>query len=247
MESLPQSTALVLVEYSLPNKRNQAKDWLSNWAKDAKELAFVRDFPSPKGAQMVKWIQEKANQRGGRFAPQAATLLASLVGEDTRLADQEIVKLLDFVDYARPVETEDVNELCPYVGILADFALVNAIRERDSRQALSILTRELEKKEPLFLFQSIVSLFRELLMTRDVLDRGGGQPEIVKELKDLNVSSGRAYHLLRQANGFTTPELISIYHQLLGIDEAIKTSQMSAEAVLEIFLASFTLQQPTHR
>jgi len=231
-----------LVEYhTLPvSERGKEKPhWLQVWAKGAGEQAHIKGFPLPKASDMAKWIQGKARQLGGEFTPEAAELLAGMVGQDTRLASQEIEKLLLFVDFSRAVAPGDVQELTPYAGAPADFALANALRERNQKQALHILHQELSEKDPLVILHSMVALFRRLLMARDVIERGGGEAGVIKELR---VSPGYAYHLTDQAQAFSMADLRAIYLKLLEIDVAIKTSQMEGDVALDIFLASFTPQ-----
>jgi len=189
---------------------------------------------------MVEWILGQARAQGGQFSNQAAALLATLVGEDTRTASQEIQKLLLYVNFSRPVETEDVHELTPDAGLVEDFALVNAIRERNQRKAMSILRRELAQKEVIVILHSIVSIFRRLLQARDVIERGGGKTDVARELK---ISPNYAHHLTEQARPFSLAVLSDIYHRLLEIDEAIKTGKMDGEVALDLFITEFTSQR----
>ena len=235
IEGLPQSTALVLIEqYILRDD-----DWLLKWARSDQQRALVRDFPQPKGASMEQWIRDKAKSMGGQFTPQAAAVLSSLVGEDTRLAYQEVQKILEYVNFARPVMPEDVSNLIPYGGFSEDFALANAIRERNYRRAIGIIHQELNEKDPLMILQSMVGLYRRLLLARDVVDRGGGEADLARELK---ISTGHANHLARQARGFSIASLESIYHKLVETDEAVKSGLVEGDVALDTFIASFTTQ-----
>ena len=67
---------------------------------------------------------------GGQITPQAAVSLANQIGDDTRLASQEITKLLTYVNFARPVDVDDVEHLTPLTAKIGDFELVNALRDR---------------------------------------------------------------------------------------------------------------------
>jgi DNA polymerase-3 subunit delta len=235
LDGLTESTALVLIERSIL----QDDDWLLKWAKSIPERVWIRDYPQPKGASMEQWILDKAKSLGGQFTPQAATLLASLVGEDTRLAYQEVQKLLQYVNFAKPVMPKDVSELTPYGGFVEDFALANAIRERNYNRAIGIVHQELNDKDPLIILQGIVTLYRRLLLARDVVDRGGGEADLVKELK---ITTGHAGYLARQVRGFSMTTLTSIYQKLLETDEAVKSGLMEGDVALDTFIASFKTQ-----
>jgi DNA polymerase-3 subunit delta len=233
LESLPSSTRLVFVE----NKSLPEKHWLVSWAVQTPQIAFTKHFAPRTGHALATWIQEQAHQAGGSFTPAAAELLAGLVGEDPRMANQEIHKLLAYVNYQRPVEADDVRDITPDASNLENYALANALRERNPRKALQVLCKELDRTEPYLLMGSITHQFRTLLCARDVLDRGGDMRSLVNEMK---ITEGHARHLYQQAQKVTSAELEDIYRRLLAIDEAIKTSQMDGDVALECFVTDFT-------
>lgn len=235
LENLPATTRLVLAENkTLPEKTH----WLLSWAKQTPQIAFAKHFASRTGQALAAWIQEQARQAGGVFTLEAAELLAGLAGEDPRMAHQEIHKLLAYVNYQRPVEADDVRDITPDASIVENFALSNALRERNPRKAIQVLCKELDKTEPYLLLGSIAYQFRTLLCARDVLDRGGDMHSMVSEMK---IKEGYARHLVQQAQKFTSAELMDIYRRLLEIDEAIKTSQMDGDVALECFVTDFSM------
>ena len=242
VEKLPQSTALVLVEFkSLDKKKGAEADWLLTWAKDAGERVFIRDFPVLKGQALSRWIQEQASVLGGKFSPQAADVLASLVGDDTRLAYQEIQKLLAFVNYLRPVLPEDVEKLTISVSQGDIFAMVDALGSRNGRQAVAMLHKLLVDQDYSLIFGMIVRQFRLLFLARELLDLGKGESDIIKELS-LYPFVGRK--VTAQARRFSLSILKRIYHRLLELDEAIKTGKIEGDIALDTFFAEF-MTQPT--
>jgi len=242
LEKIPASTALVLVVHrtlTTESDRKKGKThWLVKWAQDNPEWVFIRAFLLPKGGMMARRIQEQAQQAGGAFSPQAAAgLLASLVDGDPRLADQEIQKLLAYVNYSRPVETDDVETLTVDVGQGNIFTLVDALGNRDGRKAIGMLQRLQEQQDTFSIFGMVVRQFRLLLLTREMLDHGDSKGDIMKGLR---VPSFVADKLIFQARRFTLPALESIYHYLLEIDEGIKTGKMPAALALDTLVAALT-------
>lgn len=239
LEDIPASTALVLIEYrTLTTEKDRQKGkthWLEKWAHAAGGRAFQRHFGVPRGDVMEDWICNRAIELGGQFSPGAAKSLSGLVGDDTRLVDQEINKLLFYVNFNRPVEPEDVERLTPFEGKLQDFALSNALRVKNAKEALRVVRKQLEADDPLKILGSIVYQFRLMLLARDVLDRGGTVSEAAERLSSMlvKVGPGPAYHAARHAVKFETPALENIYRSLLEADIAIKTGKMSGELTLE--------------
>lgn len=243
LEHIPVTTALVLVEYqALTSERERKKNqihWLERWFDQARDKAYKRPFPLPKNAAMEIWIQEQAVALNGQITPQAAALLASVVGDDTRQAYHEVEKLLAYAGYRRPVEVEDVENLAVSARQGDIFELVDAIGNQNRRLALGMLHRLLVDQEPGMIFGMIIRQFRLLIQARQVLDKGGTQETIIKEAGMNPYVAGK---VIPQARRFTLPFLIEVYHHLLDIDEAVKTGQIEVSIALDTFIASFTTQ-----
>lgn len=245
LDRVPPTTAIVLVENRLltsDKDREKGKvHWLERWALDHREKTCVRTFRAPKGAEMVKRIQEQAKKAGGGITTEAANLLASLVDQDPRLADQEVEKLLAYVGYRRTIEIDDVEAITSDTGQGDIFALVDALGMRDGQRAMGMLQRLLEYKDYYSLFGMIVRQFRLLILAREVMDRGGQIEEFYRECGHfLNYQRFVARKVFEQARRFALPELERVYFSLLELDEAVKTSQMPDRLALEAFVASFT-------
>jgi DNA polymerase-3 subunit delta len=238
LEKIPATTALVLMESKLltswQDRKKGKLHWLEKWAQEQGERAFIKEFSLPKGRAMIGWVQEQARVAGGQFTPQAAELLATLVDEDPRQANQEIIKLLTYVSYRRPVEPDDVQNLTADSNQGDIFAMVDAIGLQDSRTAAGMLHRLLETQEPLSLFGMIVRQFRLLLLAREILDEGG---DVARQL---HLHPFVADKISAQARRFRLSELEAVYHRLVNLDEAIKTGMIEAEIGLDTFIAAFT-------
>lgn len=233
LDELPPTTRLILVEHKMLKDNH----WLLKWAQGAGSRAFVRAFPPKKGGVMARWIQEQAIATGGQITPQAAALLASLVGEEARLAYQEVQKLVTYTNYGRPVDVEDVENLTAFVGEADIFALVDALGNRNAHHAAGTLQHILEKQDALPVFGMVVRQFRLLLLAREVLDAGGNEGDVTRELKIHPFVAGK---ITPQSRHFTMAELERVYHYLLDIDEAIKTGKMAGDLALDILVAELT-------
>jgi DNA polymerase-3 subunit delta len=246
-EKVPLTTALVLVEHKLLTSDWERKKgnlhWLERWAGSDRERVYIKAFPL---GNMEGWIQNRAAQEGGQFTYEAARRLAELVGADTRLADQEIRKLLDYADYKRPVEKEDVDLLTPDSSQADVFAMVDALGMRDGQKASLILQRLLEQQEHGFIFAMVVRQFRLLLLVREILDGGGGGDEIAAKLGFLGLKKWMSRKLIPQAKRFSLPVLEEIYHRLLNLDEDVKSGLIPVDLALQIFVSELTSQSHYH-
>jgi DNA polymerase-3 subunit delta len=249
LDRLPPTTLLALVEDRLlTEKKDREKGklhWLEAWAEKAGERVQIKQFPRPRGAAMIPWIQEQAKLAGGRFTVNAAQLLASFVGDDTRLAAQEINKLLIYVNFKRQVDEQDVALLTADVGQGNIFAMVDALANRDGKRALGLLERLLQQQDTLSIFGMVVRQFRLLILAREVLDAGGKEADVARLLR---ADAYKVYNsfvsdkVTLQARRFRMETLEAVYHRLLELDEAWKTGVMDGDLALSTFAAEFTTQ-----
>lgn len=241
LNQVPATTALMLVEdhalTSAEDRKHGRLNWLEKWALEVGVRAFIKDFPVPTGQNLMNWIQKRTKELGGEIAPQAAEMLAELIGPEPRLLKQELDKLLAYVNYTRRVEVDDVQHLTPWVAKVQDFALVNALRAHDGRQALKVLHRELAEKDAIPIFQGIVYQLRQLLLAREILDEGGGEEDVIRRL---GIHPYAAKKAVEHARLFMLTDLEVIYHRLLELDEAMKTGMMEGELALDLLVTELS-------
>lgn len=239
LEDLPPSTLLVLVVEDTFEQRKWkslpdiSSNWIRKWLHAAGSRARYQLCALPSMNEMVEWVRKEARSQGGQFQPDAASALVEQIGNDTKLASLEIAKLLTFVDWKRPVDRHDVDELTSPGGQADVFNMVDSIASGNARQAITMLHRLLETQEPLSLFGMITRQFRLLVQARELIDEGHGG----KLAEEMHVHPFVADKLAAQARRFSMAQLEAIFHRLLLIDEAIKTSTMPADLALDTFIA----------
>ena len=241
LEELPEENAVVLAEYKpLLDARDRSKGkthWLEKWGQTMGEKIFVKEFTLAKGPQLTGWIIKRARKAGGEFEPAAADRLASLIGEEIRMADQEIVKLLTYVNYDRPVSIDDIERLTEGVQEGAIFEFVDALGNRDRKKAMKEYHRLLADQDPQRVFGMIIRQFRLLLLSREILDQNGGETDITSRLKTHPYVSRK---IASQARQFSQAQLEGIYHRLLDIDSDLKTGVMSGDLNVDLLIAEVT-------
>ncbi|MFZ6026617.1 MAG: DNA polymerase III subunit delta [Chloroflexota bacterium] len=235
---VPETTQLVLIENNPltdPRDRKRGKiHWLEAWANVAGERVSLKQTSLPRGPAMTQWILSRAKTLGGQFTPPAAARLADQIGDDPRLADQEIQKLLAYANYTRAVEPDDVEHLTPSNRQGDIFAMVDAVANRQGKRAQEMLHLLLAEQDAIQIFGMVVRQFRLLLLAREVMDGGGYEDEAAHVM---GVHPYVAEKAFAQARMFSLPAIETIYHRLLELDEAIKTSQIDDALALDILIA----------
>lgn len=242
LTDIPETTALVLIEGVLAPKK-KGKDpqphWLVEWAQMNSDRCWMKTFTLPTGQAMTNWILEQTSEIGGNMELPAAQLLASLIDEDPRLAKMEIIKLLTYVDFARPVTEEDVVELVSDVRQGDIFEMVDAIGYGDGKKAMFMLRRLLEDSDALPLFGMIVRQFRLLIQVRELVDENPAQDHFAIA-KSIGSHPYPIQKLMPQVKLFTLEQLKRIFHQLSEVDQAIKTGKLEDKLALDLLVASLT-------
>ncbi|MCD6554527.1 MAG: DNA polymerase III subunit delta [Anaerolineae bacterium] len=229
---LPPTTRLILVE----NRRISQKHPVYQLAL-AEECGHVQEFVPPRQNALPRWITKRAERHGGQITPPAAGELAAFVGNDLRLLDQELAKLVAYTGGERPISVDDVHLLVSYAQEANVFHMVDALGRRDGRTAMRLLHQLLDKQKPLALLGMIVRQFRILVQVKELSERGLGQREITDKLKlhSFVVEKG-----LRQARNFSMAQLEKVYDQLVETDVAIKTGRLDPVLALDLLVAGLS-------
>lgn len=233
------AVTLVLVEYkSLTterDRRNKKVHWLETWAGQAGERVELVHYTLPKPGEMPARILEITKGLDGKISQQAARQLGILTGENPRVAWQEVQKLLAYVNYARPIEVEDVQDLIEDQAQGDIFNMVDAMGNRSARQAAGLLHRLLEQQETIIIFGMVVRQFRLLLLCKEI-GEGRGNLKDFDELRRLPQFVTNKYYA--QARRFSLAQLESIYRHFLEMDVSSKNSETDLDLALDTFIAS---------
>ena len=224
----PDSVRLVICEAIDP--RDAPKHWLLKWAEKNPTLVKAQPFMQPKQKEMAGWIVNEVKKQEGKIDPGAAAKLAEMAGVDTRQAGMEIAKLLAYVNWARPIQTSDVDAVCIVTSQQSVFEFVDALSQGNGKTAQRLLHRLLENEEAFSLWGMVVRQFRLLIQAREILDGRGTKENVALAL---HVHPFVAEKTTGQAARFTMDSLEGIYHNLLVIDERVKTSQITLDLALD--------------
>lgn len=229
LQSLPETARLVFVENREIKKSNPIRKMVS-----AYEHGYEREFKPLKGYQLNKWISERVEEEGGKIDRGAVELLATYVGNDLRLLDQEIGKLLTYVGQERAISRDDVERLVSYVREASIFDLVDGVGTRNTKLAMELTEKLIEDgRHPLYILHMITRQIRILLQTKELQNRGTQEGDIsaLLGLHPYVVKKAQA-----QAPNFTAGQLEELLHRLLDVDAAIKTGRVEPLLALELFL-----------
>lgn len=230
LPALPDYARLLFVERGALSDSNKLLKLASSM-----ERASVRGFAVPEDS--TDWIIRRAKQMYQVvIEPNAAAALASVTPGDPRRADNELIKLVAYVDGGRAITEDDVALLTPYVSEANMFAMVDALAEGRTRTASGLLHRLLEQGEdPFGVYGMVARQFRLLLLTKEHFVAGGGSSDLPTAIGQKKFVADK---LARQSRAFELRDLENIYRQVGEYDFQIKTGQITIELALDLLIVS---------
>ncbi len=234
LSRLPETTCLILVENETVKENHPL---YKETAARGKE--FAKHFPLLQGADLERWISQRAKRKGAQIDSQAVKELTIYAGSNTRLLDIELEKLATYMGGKQPIRVEDVHRLVSYVREESIFRLVDALGERNGPAAIQVLHQLMEDSpEPsyaLYVLSMIARQFRLLMQAKEMVEQRLPAVEIMKVLH----LSHRFIldKLLLQARNFSLDRLKALYRKLQRIDVDIKTGNMETALALDLFVA----------
>jgi len=241
LDTSPQQTAVVIHESFDSSQKNAKERYrkrspIYKWAQENAEKSWTKACLLPQKYAFEKWISNRVREYGGEIDLMAAHNLAEIAADDTLLADQEILKLLNYTDYERSITTADIELLTPLHGQADIFELVDAIGNQDAPKALAEFHHLQEEVNLQVIFTMIIRQFRLLIQARDCLDRG-------LNVKDtLQIHPFVADKITHQAQNFSKEELLQIYASLQQTDYQSKTSSVDLSVALDSLIADCSVE-----
>jgi DNA polymerase-3 subunit delta len=207
-----------------------AEEITAEFLREVKDGAFHLERPPQK--EIIYWIRAIVRELGKEITAEAAGYLQEAIGRNLQALYHELSKASLYIGERERIELRDVERVMSDVRVTTIFELTKAIGARDLKQALRALERIWESGEPPLKILGMISRqFRHLLMTKEVLTRGGGTEAVKKELGISNPYYLR--ELTAQAKGFSQPSLHRAIKSLWQADLQFKRSSLSRRLLLE--------------
>ena len=190
------------------------------------------EIRSHTGAELPKWIVSRVEKLGASIAPAAVDLLQNAVGSDAGQLQIEIDKLAAYAS-GRVIDEDAVSAV---VGIRREETLahlLDAVAERDARQALAVLPGVMQQPKMSGVF--IVMTLTTQTLAFAIARAKGGRANFWDILKSggSNVAGrswGEAANAWsRHVSRWTLPQLDHALAALLQADFALKSSRVSSE------------------
>ncbi|HNP70666.1 MAG TPA: DNA polymerase III subunit delta [Kouleothrix sp.] len=227
LERVPATCDLVFVESEDFDKRGAVFTYL-------KKAADAREFLPREGAELLRWLNERARTLGVALDGAAAQRLVSFVGNESRALLNELDKLASYVGRGGRIGAATVDLLVQDGQEQNLFAFIDELSARRRGAALQSLRRLLDDGQAAtYLLFMIARQVRVLLSVKDLADQRMRPDDIAARLGQKPFVVRKA---IDQARGFAPAELADLHDRVLDLDHASKTGRIDAETGLELLV-----------
>ncbi|MBI3291087.1 DNA polymerase III subunit delta [Candidatus Falkowbacteria bacterium] len=198
---------------------------------------YAQHFPLLDDAQTRRWTETEIKNQGGKIKADALSLLTDLVGNNLWQINSEINKLLSFTR-GQEITREDVDNLVKTRLDEDIFRLTDALGRKNKALALKLISDQLQSgASPVELLSKIIWQTRNLLIIKNFVETNGPGYMPSRLGYQLGLHPFVVQKTMAQIKSHDLPEIKKNYQRLLKIDYQLKTSQISPEALFDLFVA----------
>ncbi len=181
--------------------------------------------------QVPGFIRDWLRDSGRAMTDDALALFCRRVGSGLQEIVGELEKLFAYLGEGKLADVADVAAVVSDSRVNSVFELTNALGNGAVAEAMLLMNRLLvEGQAPLMILSMMVRHYRQLWMTRELLDQGGGPQDIARSV---GVNPYFVDGLCRQARRFSPERYRQAFELFLGTDLALKSSGAHPTALLE--------------
>jgi len=242
--SPPAKTVLVIVH---PGKIKKNLSLFKFFSSLLPSLVCLKELRPLRDKSLYAWMDRKLSSEGKSATLEAKRRLVEIKGSNLRSLNNELEKLMVFVDEKKVIELDDVNQISGWAKTFYEWELSNSLEKADFKQSLMVLNNLFkEGVRPEFILGIIANFFRDIFLAKLWLkERVKDRKAIFHELRPHIQEKFGGFYRTKFTEFFSLVESIPqkllnhILEELKGIDFSLKTSSVSCQTLLESFLFNF--------
>lgn len=211
-------------------------DKRSKLYKTAQANGTVVEFAIQDENTLKRWIAGILNREGKKITESTVQLFLTKTGTDMENIQMELEKLICYCMDKEVITNEDVEAVCTNRIGNHIFDMINAIANKQTKQALDLYYDLLALKEPpmriLFLIARQCNM---LLQVKEMKSRGYDNKTIGSKIGVPPFIAGK---YVTQASHFKTGNLKAAVRQCVEAEEAVKTGRINDMMSVELLIVS---------
>lgn len=245
----PSNQTIIVVAFSGRLRKNSAL--FRFFSSLSQSLVTIKELRPLKEQALLAWMDRKLTALGKTATIEAKKRIEELVGSDLRTVNNELEKLVTFVGENNVIELDDVNQVSGWAKTFFEWEMQDSLEKAEFEKSLIVLNSLFKEGiRPEFILGIIVRFYREILLAKLWLkEKDKDRKDIFRQLKP-HIHEGYGTFYTKKFKEFfalveklSTEELNSYLNELGNIDLRIKTSDTSAQTLLESFLYDYCRQR----
>ena len=230
LENFPDSTHVIFVEAEVDG-RNRLNNWF-------KKNGYKTEMKPPTEGELRKWIAKLCKDENKQIYEKAVEYFIGAVGLDMLLIKNELEKLFAYVGERGEITVDDVRAICVNEADDTLYAMIDAIGNRNQKEALLLYRNLLElKQEPLFILSQLSRNVRKMLEVSELIKSGKSSDEIASAAGIPKWTINRYKSQIRH-NG--KESFIHMLEKCLETEANIKTGLVKDIVGVELLIVEFS-------
>ena len=225
----PVETSIIIINATniTPNPANEVYKALKNYA-------MIIDYSDSEEIEIKGWISRTCAARNIEIKDSAINLFLEYINSDQVRMVNELDKIMNYVNDGGIIDEQVVKLLVTKDLSKEIFNLIKAIISKDLIKTNKIYqTLAIQTKDIGGVIAMISNSFKDLLTTAKLLKAGYSQHDISRFY---NVSSSRAYYIVKDAKNFRIEDLENYIIKLADLDYKIKSGKIDKNIGIELIL-----------
>lgn len=232
IKGLPDTTFMVFVEEEIDKRNKLFKTIGAN--------GYAASFDVQDEVTLKKWIMGLLKKESKLITADALNLLLDRTGTDMENIAKEVEKLICYKYYDEGITQKDVEELCTVRIQNKIFDMVEAVADKNQKQALDLYYDLLSLKEaPMKILALIARQFNLLLQVREMKMKGYDEATIAQKT-GLNPYFLKKKYLPQSAR-FKLEQLQKAVQSCVQADEDVKTGRVPDLLSVELIIVRLSM------
>lgn len=230
LPGIPDTTYFVFVETQVDKR--------SKLYKAVGKQGRVSEFTSQDEQTLKRWILGMLKKEGKSITASDLQFLLERTGTQMANIKTEMEKLLCYTLEKTEITHEDIEEICTKRVQNQIFDMINAIADREQKNALQLYYDLLTLKEPPMRILALIGRQFNLLLQVKELKKKGYSQQVIAEKTGLHGFVVGKYE--KQAARFKSAELREALEACVEADENVKTGKMNDVMSVEILICKYS-------
>jgi len=243
--SSPSDHTVLVVIY--PGKLRRSAPILRLFSSLPSSLVYVKELKPLKDRALFAWMDRKLSVLGKRATRDAMARLAELTGNNLARVNNELEKISAFIGEKKIVELDDVNAVSGWIKSFYEWEIADNLAKADFEKSLIVLDSLFrDSVRPEFILGLTAKFFRDIFLAKLWLrEKEKNKKAIFKDLRPQIQERFGNFYTTKFRDFFSLVDRIPmsdlnfLLSELKEIDLKIKTTDLNAQTLLEVFLFNY--------